>query len=56
MAYGEIRRTQVSARMLPSTGLIAGATIGLQLRADGKLLVVPAFNQPLCSLGEFAGG
>ena len=56
MAYGEIRRTQVSVRMLPSAGSIAGGTMGLQFRADGKLLVVPAFNQPLCSLGEFAGG
>ena len=51
MAYGEIRRTQVSARMLPSTGSIAGGTMGLQFRADGKLLVVPAFNRPLVDAG-----
>ena len=51
MAYGEIRRTQVSARMLPPTGSIAGGTMGLQFRADGKLLVVPAFKRPLVDAG-----
>jgi hypothetical protein len=52
MAYGEMRRTQASARMLPSTGSIAGGTLGLRFRADGKLLVVPAFNRPLVDTGE----
>jgi hypothetical protein len=47
MEYGEIRRTQASAWMLPSTGSIAGGTMGLQFRADAKLLVVPAFDRPL---------
>ena len=47
MEYGEIRRTQALARMLPSTGSIAGGTMGLQFRADAKLLVVPAFDRPL---------
>ena len=52
MAYGEIRPPQVSARMLPSTGSIAGGTLGLRFRADGKLLVVLDFSRPLVDTGE----
>jgi hypothetical protein len=37
--------------MLPSTGSIAGGTMIRQFRADGKLLVVPAFKRPLVDAG-----